>query len=641
MSADATARDYLDYYLDKSGEPQFAVMLEGPWGSGKSFFFDRYFKDRLATARAKKPKAKEEIRVSLFGVRELSDVTSQIFAKAHPLLGGKAVRTINVVASRLASFAGASLDPKENAKLLEDMMSNLEDRVLVFDDFERCPLPPVEVMGFINRFVEQDKLKVIVVAAEDEIDPEQRDDYFSRKEKLIGKTIRVGSDPGTVLDAFAAELAHKEAKDAIAVNRDAALASFTTGDRPNFRSLRAILADYDRITGLADPRLGQSADAMGALLIYMLAIGTEFRRNGIDAEGMRTLTSDIALRGNFNQAPVSDARKRAGGLRERYPLVSWRDPVVPPELLADLFASGTMDVAALDAHLSQHPLVVGRAQLPEWRAMWNWYDMGESEYRVVRDAYANQLASRALVHPGQILHAAGTTIRLLGYGDDLLSGVPPKEFFSTYLADVEGAGTLLPSPELFGPGSGAYGGLVYNDDDNPVFVEIFDLVRVAAGRALERRMRAEAPTLLQRLRDDPSDASMLYEWGLTKQNYAGIAILHNIAVDDMADLLLDDGKFEDRLLAALKERYALGENDTALDPEKPWLLALHSELERRVALLQPPYRLFGERRLGYWFDKLVGWASPPPPPTSRARPRAIKKPPKSRTAAPRPSTPGK
>jgi hypothetical protein len=619
LSTDATARDYLDYYLDQPGEPQFAVMLEGPWGSGKSFFVDRYFKERFAKAKLKDPKAKEEIRVSLFGVRELGDVTSQIFAKAHPLLGGKALRTINFVASRLASLAGGSFDPKENAKLIEEVMTNLENRVLVFDDFERCPLPLVEVMGFINRFVEQDKLKVIVVAAEDEIDPNQKKEYFTRKEKLIGKTIRVGSDPGAVLDAFTAGLVNNEARDAIAANRDDALASFTSGGRPNFRSLRAILADYDRITGLADVSLRKSANAMGALLLYMLAVGTEYRRNGIDAEGLRTLTSDIALRGNFNNAPVSDERQRAGSFRDRYPMVNWRDPVVPPELLAGLFASGTIDVATLAAHLGQHPLVVGRAQVPEWRAMWSWYDMSEKEYRPVRDTYANQLATRTLVHPGQILHAAGTTIRLLGYGDDLLGGATPKAFFTSYVNELEKEGTLLASPELFGPGSGAYAGLGYNEEDNPDFLDIFELVRAAAYRSLERRMSLEAPVLLQRLKDDPSNASMLHEWGLAKQNYAGTAILHNIAVADMADLLLEDGKLKDRLLAALKERYDLGQHDCALDPEKPWLLALHAELTQRVARLPAPYRLLDERRLAHWFDNLLEWATPPALPKTPAR----------------------
>jgi hypothetical protein len=36
-------------------------MLEGPWGPGKSFFFGKYFKDRLDEARTDNPEAKEEI----------------------------------------------------------------------------------------------------------------------------------------------------------------------------------------------------------------------------------------------------------------------------------------------------------------------------------------------------------------------------------------------------------------------------------------------------------------------------------------------------------------------------------------------------------------------------------------------------
>ena len=51
-------------------------MLEGPWGSGKSFFIEQYFSARLAAERAKDADAKEEIRVSLFGVSDLSEISS-------------------------------------------------------------------------------------------------------------------------------------------------------------------------------------------------------------------------------------------------------------------------------------------------------------------------------------------------------------------------------------------------------------------------------------------------------------------------------------------------------------------------------------------------------------------------------------
>ena len=81
-------------------------------------------------------------------------------------------------------------------------------------------------MGFINRFVEHDKLKVIVVASEQDIPKEQKEEYKSRKGKLVGKTIKVGSEPGEVLDVFAKRLKAPEVLKAIADNRDHLLATF-------------------------------------------------------------------------------------------------------------------------------------------------------------------------------------------------------------------------------------------------------------------------------------------------------------------------------------------------------------------------------------------------------------------------------
>ena len=611
MTTDPAARAYLDYYLDRPGNPDFAVMLEGPWGSGKSFFIEQYFSARLAAARANDPAAKEEIRVSLFGVSDLSEVSSLIFAKAHPWLSGKTAKVANTVLSKAITYLGVATDPKENQKLLQDTMLSLEGRVLIFDDLERCPMSVVEVMGFINRFVEQDKIKVVVVASEEDIPPEQREDYKARKEKLIGKTMRVGSDVGTVLDAFAADLKMPEAKAAILAHRDAVLNTFAARGKPNFRSLRAILFDFDRIIELADPKLRASNDALGALLLYMVAIGMEYRSDGIDADGLRTLDVDILYRLNFNNAPVSDKRQRARALRDKYPLVSWSDPVVPPEMLADLFASGTLDVAALNDHLSKHPRVVGIAATPEWRAMWNFYDMGATDYAHVRTAFADQLAHRKIIHPGELLHAVGTSLRLLKYKDDVLGGVKPKTFFKAYLADLEKTDALLAVPELFGPLGRSYAGLVYNEADTPEFVELHALVQAATMWALARRMSGEVADLLKRLQDNPRDGAMLHEWGLEQGNYAGVGILHNIAVNDMADLLLADSKFNDPLMAALAVRFENAQHDNALDVEKAWIRKLHAELKLRLKSVTQPHRSLGEGRLSYWFDKVKAWAAPP------------------------------
>lgn len=603
MISTHNAREYLDYYLGLSGDPEFAVLLEGPWGSGKSHFVSTYFDNRLSAMRKKDPNATDPlIRVTLFGARDQSDIITQMFEKAHPILGGKAVKLMNNVASKLGGIVGLTLDPKENAALLESITLNLKDRILVFDDLERSPLPLVEVMGFINRFVEHDKLKVIVVASEDDIPEDQKKEYHSRKEKLIGKTIKVGSDPGEVLDAFANQLNSVEVLKTLEDNRDRLLATFAASGRPNFRSLRAILLDYERLVTLADERLRASEYAMGQLLLHMVALGVEFRSNALDDKALRNLQTDMRLNRQFTSSAKSktDEQMRAADLRVRYEHVEFNDPIVRPDHLADLFTSGTIDIVAVNEHIGQHPAVVGPAEVATWRFMWNWYDHSQSDYLAARARFAEDLAERRITHPGQILHAAGSLIRLKKYGEDLLGQRTVLNYFSEYLLDLEKAQTLSPAPDLFGPAAGSYGALGYSEADTPEFARIYKLVMSAAQKALARTMQLEASALLKRLQADPEDGQMLHEWGLENGNYGGVAILQNIAVADFADLALIDGKPNDRLMAALNERHQQGYG-SALDPEIPWLKKLRAELVSRAAELAPPYGAFANMRLVYWF----------------------------------------
>lgn len=598
------AREFLDYYLDLEGDPEFAVLLEGPWGAGKSHFVDAYFRDRFDKQIGRDPTAKDPlIHVTLFGVRDLSDITTQMFEKAHPILGGKTVKVLNTVASKLGGVIGLGLDPKENSALIESMTLNLEGRVLVFDDLERSPLPLVEVMGFINRFVEHNKIKVIVVASEADIPQDQQEEYRKRKEKLVGKTIKVRSDPGSVLDFFVKRLKCAPVLNAIKARRSELLATFEASGRPNYRSLRAVLLDYDRLVSLTDTRLRESSEAMEQLLLHMIALGTEFRRNGIDYRGLTRLQSDMNfMRFGRSVKPEDTEEVQAERLRTDYPLVDFDDPLVDPKHLADLFASGIFEVEDVNAHLAQHPLIVGPADVPSWRLMWDWHERSYAAYQVARDRLVDDLKKRRLTNPGHILHAGGSVLQLRRYGDDLIDGRAPLEYFSDYLNDLESARTLEAAPNLFGNWSGSYGGLGYGGRDEPEFEAFRELVRKAAERALERDMLVAAPNLVARLRNDPRDVQMLSEWGLEKSSYGGVAILHNIKIPDFADLVLVDGKPNDRLLGALGERYRHG-SSPILEQERAWLAQLCKELLSRADALLPPYKSFATQRLNHWFEE--------------------------------------
>ncbi|MBQ8736113.1 MAG: hypothetical protein IJY75_09140 [Bacteroidaceae bacterium] len=65
--------EYLLKYM-KNPDPQYAVMIKGKWGCGKSFFIKNWldnYKERYNTGKV----ALEPIYVSLYGLKEISQIT--------------------------------------------------------------------------------------------------------------------------------------------------------------------------------------------------------------------------------------------------------------------------------------------------------------------------------------------------------------------------------------------------------------------------------------------------------------------------------------------------------------------------------------------------------------------------------------
>lgn len=605
MAADDHAREYLDYFLALGDKPGFAVMLEGPWGSGKSYFVEKYFEARAKAQAAADDDKDKMVHVSLFGVSSLDDIEAQLFEKANPWLGGKLGKTTNVVVSRLLGLIRVNANPDENRKLLQALFFNLDGRVVVFDDLERCAMPIIDVMGYINRYVEHSKVRVIVVASEADIPEGQREEYKRRKEKLVGKTVRVGSDTTSVLDALVGQLRLSEAKSAIAINREKLLTTFAAGTRPNFRSLRSALFDFERVAAIADERLRASSPAMGKLLLYTVALGLEYHSNQLDAEMLRAMDSSVP-RSLFAAAgkDLTDRQKIGLDLRKRYELVSWDDPVVPPVYMADLFSKGSVDLDELNEFLGRHPAVVGQAATPSWRLMWAWYDLTETQYRTARAEFLRDLATRHFVQPGHILHAAGICLRLVRNRDRVFGSTSVQAYFKEYLADLEAVDSLVPAPTLFTFGATGYGGLAYNEGDNPGFIPLRTMVNAAAERALARWLRSRAPDLLARLQTDPTDASMLHEHGIEDGNYAGNPILHEIPIEAFADLALDDGNLNGAIFGALRARYNQGYGKE-LEPEFDWIIRLKAELLRRVSRSSPPFKAFNKAHIEYYFNDIM------------------------------------
>ena len=206
---------FLNRYKDDT-DPQYAVLLDGKWGCGKTFFI----KSWLDTFQTENEDELTPMYVSLFGVQTVKQINDTINGLLFPFMNSKVYKIGKTFTKMIASAAlrfnvdydgdkksdgtvDFKLDPLMD--LLNDKKEELKGRrILIFDDLERANIGVKELYGYINRFVEHNRFKVIVVCNSTEITDKETFNRF--REKIIGRTFEIHSDIDAAINSFANEI---------------------------------------------------------------------------------------------------------------------------------------------------------------------------------------------------------------------------------------------------------------------------------------------------------------------------------------------------------------------------------------------------------------------------------------------------
>jgi hypothetical protein len=186
-------------------------MGNGEWGSGKTYFLKKNIKCKLEELNYK------VLYVSLNGVSSIQEIYSQLASEKSRTLkffkDNKAARIGLKIANSVGDvfLRAIRYDVSDDNKSIGDVdpnsgdipklsikdFLNFENCVICFDDLERVSskLKIEDVLGFINtNFVEHERLKVIILCDEKNIEKAQWDNYKRKKEKVIGRTILFKKD---------------------------------------------------------------------------------------------------------------------------------------------------------------------------------------------------------------------------------------------------------------------------------------------------------------------------------------------------------------------------------------------------------------------------------------------------------------
>lgn len=151
---------------------EYAVMIDGEWGSGKTYFLKDSLMRIMETIDNGKNKRRKYAYVSLYGVKSIEEISKEIVFQFLGKKNKKKVENGDAVLETVsnvltASFGVVNIDLSKIKNILNKIEIN--DWLICFDDLERCSLPVNEILGYINRLVEHNKCKVIVLANEKEI----------------------------------------------------------------------------------------------------------------------------------------------------------------------------------------------------------------------------------------------------------------------------------------------------------------------------------------------------------------------------------------------------------------------------------------------------------------------------------------
>lgn len=229
---------YIKNYLEND-RTRSAIMLTGAWGSGKSYYIQNVLTNELN-------KCNHDVAiVSLYGLKTIAELNKSIYLEL------RAKKTLKKLASKKKNketkknnklFNWLSKHGKEAAsgtalvgktiikgvagffnvpvefsdKDLERLYASIDltDKLIILEDLERSGIDIIEIMGYVNNLVEQDGVKVLLVANENEIikyeDKEEKDkdskkiiikvptktteEYLRIKEKTVSDTISFYAD---------------------------------------------------------------------------------------------------------------------------------------------------------------------------------------------------------------------------------------------------------------------------------------------------------------------------------------------------------------------------------------------------------------------------------------------------------------
>ena len=318
----------LDYI--RADYTDYAIMINGEWGSGKTYFWNHKIRNKIESMSLN-GKRYRTIYMSLYGISNLEEISKKIFIETTQLMDKNLKKYMDANGQiSIPEYAKTGLDmanffgvTQNGDKLDYAEFFSTDDKVLCFDDLERANVDVIDILGYINNFVEHDHIKTIIICNEKELSTklkssnlemktfiatylldkegelvkktdkpmverirdqieyvfDKANDYERIKEKLIGETFEYAPEFNYIINGILMRYErYPELIRFLRENTNLIVSTFHKSGTRNLRILKHALNDFKKIFDMVNKAYPNTNNrVMQTMLIFTIAISFEIK----------------------------------------------------------------------------------------------------------------------------------------------------------------------------------------------------------------------------------------------------------------------------------------------------------------------------------------------------------------------------
>ena len=300
---------------------------------GKTYFWNNKIKKKIESMQLN-GKRYTTIYMSLYGISNLEEISKKIFIETTQLMDKNLRKFMDANdQTTIPEYAKTGIDMAnffgvtQNGDKVDyaDFFST-DDKVLCFDDLERANVDVIDILGYINNFVEHDHIKTIIICNEKELSTklkssnlemktfiatylldkqdelnktdkpmvekiqdkiehvfDKANDYERIKEKLIGETFEYAPKFDYIINGIL--MRYEKNPDLIRFLRENTgliISTFNKSGTRNLRILKHALNDFSKIYEMVNKSYPNTSHrVMQTMLIFTIAVSFEIKAGKI------------------------------------------------------------------------------------------------------------------------------------------------------------------------------------------------------------------------------------------------------------------------------------------------------------------------------------------------------------------------